>query len=152
MVNQIKNRHNNNDKSFDNNGVQNGLIKVPKSCKCHGANGLHRFNCMPEHLQLNKYIHTGYRVDLSTWECLKSLFYLHNESFNVYSHGMYYKLMCACKVTHGVFTCDLGQILPLEGMPIFNYQALLTTDLFCNKCGSYTIRLSVVNRQLLLAV
>ena len=89
MENQIKNRPNNNVKRFDKHGVQNGSIEVTESCKCHGDNGLHHFNCLPEHLQLNEYIYTGYRVDLSTWECIKSLFYLHNESFNVYSHGMY---------------------------------------------------------------
>ncbi|XP_028406101.1 progestin and adipoQ receptor family member 4-like [Dendronephthya gigantea] len=71
--------------------ASNGSTQIakPKSnCKCHAKNGLHHYNCLPEHLRNNQYVRTGYRVNLSTWECIKSLFYLHNESFNVYSHGL----------------------------------------------------------------
>ena len=91
MKNQSKNRKDNNRNIFDKNGLQNGStpIEADKSCKCNTSNGLHHFNCVPEHLRFNKFVRTGYRVDLGTWDCLKSLFYLHNESFNVYSHGRY---------------------------------------------------------------
>ncbi|XP_028405998.1 progestin and adipoQ receptor family member 4-like [Dendronephthya gigantea] len=84
----IKNK--NNKSKSKSNHEPNGLtpIEPDKGCKCHSSNGLHHFNCLPDHLRFNQYVHTGYRVDLSTWECLKSLFYLHNESFNVYSHGL----------------------------------------------------------------
>ena len=93
MENQSRNR-NNNQKSLEKNGFQNGSTPIGKSCKCHGSNGLHRFacECLPDHLRFNQYIHTGYRADLTPWECLKSLFYLHNESFNIYSHGKCIKM------------------------------------------------------------
>ncbi|XP_077865265.1 progestin and adipoQ receptor family member 4-like [Saccoglossus kowalevskii] len=43
----------------------------------------------PSHLQYNRYVKSGYRPLLSTWGCLQSLFYVHNELFNVYSHGLF---------------------------------------------------------------
>ncbi|XP_028670765.1 progestin and adipoQ receptor family member 4-like [Erpetoichthys calabaricus] len=46
----------------------------------------------PPHLQFNKYVLTGYRPVSSANECLKSLFYLHNELGNIYTHGI--PLLC----------------------------------------------------------
>ena len=41
----------------------------------------------PSYLQLNNYIHSGYRIGFnSTCKILRSLFMLHNESVNVWSH------------------------------------------------------------------
>lgn len=48
---------------------------------------------MPKHLQFNPYIFTGYRPLLSVWGCLNSLFYLHNETINILTHGKYFKLI-----------------------------------------------------------
>ena len=89
MESQTKSRRNNNETKADKNGFQNGstLKRANECCKCHHSNGLHHYNCIPDHLRFNRFVHSGYRVDLSTSECLKSLFYLHNESFNIYSHG-----------------------------------------------------------------
>ena len=94
----VKTKRRNNDRE---NNVQQGLIngfvhntsknqpeaEGIKRCECGSSNGLHHFNCLPNHLQFNQYVHTGYRMNMSTWQCFKSLFYFHNESFNVYSHG-----------------------------------------------------------------
>lgn len=41
----------------------------------------------PEHLQFNKYVLTGYRPVSTVQECLRSLFYVHNELGNIYTHG-----------------------------------------------------------------
>lgn len=42
---------------------------------------------MPQHLQFNPYVLTGYRP-LQTWAgCLRSLFYFHNETINILTHG-----------------------------------------------------------------
>jgi predicted membrane channel-forming protein YqfA (hemolysin III family) len=41
---------------------------------------------LPDHLRFNPYILKGYRPLLTTKECLKSLLYFHNETFNIYSH------------------------------------------------------------------
>ncbi|KAL0274668.1 UNVERIFIED_CONTAM: hypothetical protein PYX00_002741 [Menopon gallinae] len=47
-----------------------------------------RLNDMPKYLQFNPHILTGYRPMLSTVESIKSLFYLHNETVNILSHGI----------------------------------------------------------------
>ncbi|XP_045593703.2 progestin and adipoQ receptor family member 4 isoform X2 [Procambarus clarkii] len=43
---------------------------------------------IPKHLQFNPYIETGYRPLLSAWGCLMSLFYFHNETINIITHGV----------------------------------------------------------------
>lgn len=50
---------------------------------------LFRLESCPPWLQFNKYILAGYRCHLSTSQCVNSLFYIHNETFNIYSHGKY---------------------------------------------------------------
>lgn len=42
----------------------------------------------PPHLQFNKYVLTGYRPISNADECLRSLFYMHNELGNIYTHGI----------------------------------------------------------------
>nr|XP_033800868.1 progestin and adipoQ receptor family member 4 [Geotrypetes seraphini] len=42
----------------------------------------------PRHLQFNKFVLTGYRPVSSGSECVRSLFYLHNELGNIYTHGI----------------------------------------------------------------
>ena len=54
------------------------------------AQRLCKLEDLPKHLQFNKDILTGYRRPMSAWDCLRSYKYLHNESFNCYSHGRYY--------------------------------------------------------------
>ncbi|KAJ7376369.1 Progestin and adipoQ receptor member 4 [Desmophyllum pertusum] len=49
---------------------------------------LFRLESCPPWLRFNKYILGGYRCHLSTSQCVDSLFYIHNETFNIYSHGI----------------------------------------------------------------
>ena len=42
---------------------------------------------LPQHLQFNPYILTGYRKPMTSRQCISSLCYWHNESFNIYSHS-----------------------------------------------------------------
>ncbi|CAF3331337.1 unnamed protein product [Rotaria socialis] len=49
-------------------------------------NQLHSFEMIPDYLQSNPYIRTGYRYGLTLKGCLISLFYLNNEWVNVWSH------------------------------------------------------------------
>ncbi|XP_049870786.1 progestin and adipoQ receptor family member 4 [Pectinophora gossypiella] len=43
---------------------------------------------MPQHLQFNPYVLTGYRP-LQGWaDCIRSLFYFHNETINILTHGV----------------------------------------------------------------
>lgn len=44
------------------------------------------FTEIPFHLQDNKYIHSRYRANYSLSDCAKSLFKLHNETFNIWTH------------------------------------------------------------------
>lgn len=42
---------------------------------------------MPQHLQFNPYVLTGYRPLQSLAGCVCSLFYFHNETINILTHG-----------------------------------------------------------------
>ena len=41
---------------------------------------------IPDYLKDNEFIVTGYRADIGVWGSLKSLFRVHNESGNVWTH------------------------------------------------------------------
>ncbi|KFH66709.1 hypothetical protein MVEG_07234 [Podila verticillata NRRL 6337] len=59
-----------------------------------GAKRLLRFEELPEQWQENKYIFSGYRFLSSKTQCFKSIFYVHNESGNIWTHllGFFYFL------------------------------------------------------------
>ncbi|CAD6215791.1 GSCOCG00000606001-RA-CDS [Cotesia congregata] len=42
---------------------------------------------MPSHLQFNPHIRTGYRQITNLKGCIRSLFYIHNETVNTFTHG-----------------------------------------------------------------
>lgn len=42
---------------------------------------------MPQHLQFNPYVLTGYRPLQTVRGCMYSLFYWHNETINILTHG-----------------------------------------------------------------
>ena len=44
------------------------------------------YHHLPKELQDNEYITTGYRVELGFWDSVKSLFGLHNETGNIWTH------------------------------------------------------------------
>lgn len=55
---------------------------------------------VPEYLQFNPWILEGYRrPNMSSLECIKSLFYFHNESINIFTHGKSFSI-----TTHFYFT------------------------------------------------
>ena len=60
-----------------------------KQCSLHlwSRKALLKRKDLPRHLQFNPYIETGYRPLLSAWGCLMSLFYFHNETINIITHG-----------------------------------------------------------------
>ncbi|XP_023234127.1 progestin and adipoQ receptor family member 4-like [Centruroides sculpturatus] len=47
-----------------------------------------RVDEVPNYLQFNRFVLDGYRPQMTFWECLRSLTYLHNETINVLSHGI----------------------------------------------------------------
>ena len=44
------------------------------------------YSHLPKELQDNEYITTGYRAELGFWDSVKSLFGLHNETGNIWTH------------------------------------------------------------------
>ncbi|KAI8144154.1 hemolysin-III related-domain-containing protein [Fennellomyces sp. T-0311] len=51
-----------------------------------GAQRLLQFHELPKEWQENEYVLSGYRFCKSTRQCLKSIFKLHNETLNIWSH------------------------------------------------------------------
>lgn len=56
-------------------------------CDKESAMMLQEWTEMPRYLQFNPYVLTGYRPLQNVSECLHSLFYFHNETFNILTHG-----------------------------------------------------------------
>ena len=68
----------------DNKNVSAAAINNDKkNCK------LLKIHQIPSHLRFNKYVLTHYRPTTNFIGCLKSLFYLHNETVNILTHGKY---------------------------------------------------------------
>ena len=44
------------------------------------------FQELPSHMQDNEFIHSGYRAYYSAMQCLSSLFRIHNETMNIWTH------------------------------------------------------------------
>ncbi|RUS23678.1 hemolysin-III related-domain-containing protein [Jimgerdemannia flammicorona] len=51
-----------------------------------GAQRLLKFEELPEEWQENKYVLTGYRFCTSSSQCLRTIFAVHNETMNIWSH------------------------------------------------------------------
>lgn len=75
--------------SIENNLFVQDDVEVCKSTKPI----LLHWEDMPKHLQFNPYIKTGYRPLSGIRGCLNSLFYFHNETVNIVTHGkkMHYR-------------------------------------------------------------
>lgn len=84
------------------------------------------FNSLPKELQSNQYIVSGYRLQLGAWDSIKSVFGLHNETGNIWSHllGQYCSL---CRQERSAFACKLHTAL-LSGS---ERQPLALQDLCC---------------------
>lgn len=63
-----------------------------------------RWSDMPRHLQFNPYIYTGYRPVMNVWGCIASLFYVHNETINILTHGK--SLLHADLIPHSILYTD----------------------------------------------
>jgi adiponectin receptor len=71
-----------------------GTFGARRRAALAGAKRLLRFEELPEQWQENKYILSGYRFLTSKSQCFKSIFYVHNESGNIWTHllGFFYFL------------------------------------------------------------
>ncbi|XP_053976861.1 progestin and adipoQ receptor family member 4 [Hylaeus volcanicus] len=107
---------------------------------------LRRWSDMPKHLQFNPHIRTGYRPLMTVRQCLGSLFYIHNETVNITTHGfaILYMLLTIPQLlpwgAQGIFTqilswCHLiGAISPWIGSFVYHlFMNLNYDDVFYKK-------------------
>jgi len=73
--------HNHETKKWIRSGSKN-----PRSKKNNWK--LLQINQIPSHLRFNKYVLSHYRPETNWIGCVKSLFYLHNETVNILTHGI----------------------------------------------------------------
>ncbi|XP_078053247.1 uncharacterized protein LOC144478831 isoform X4 [Augochlora pura] len=75
--------------SFDSQDIKNGRMPEQPPPREQKPNVclLRQWKDMPKHLQFNPHIRTGYRPLMTVRQCLGSLFYLHNETVNIMTHG-----------------------------------------------------------------
>ncbi|KAK1794412.1 hypothetical protein P4O66_011296 [Electrophorus voltai] len=109
------------------------------------------FKSSPPHLQFNKYVLTGYRPVSTCKECLRSLFYMHNEFGNIYTHGITFMCLLVLLPLHlpwaevdAWWMCTvhyLACLSPTVGSVLYHvfmnheggarvYHALLSCDMF----------------------
>lgn len=70
------------------NDLANDVITSFKTLKEGSfSTSLHKIEDVPNYLRYNPYIKCGYRQQLDIKQCCSSLFYLHNETVNIYTHG-----------------------------------------------------------------
>jgi adiponectin receptor len=101
-------------------------------CPCDYT--LRHFNEAPEHLRINPYILNGYRVGYTPLMCLRSLFMVHNQTGNVWSHLVGFLAFCVL-ATH-VYTAVLKDLWAHQ----FVF-ALYVFGNFCCMCFSTTYHL-----------
>lgn len=78
-----------NENESENGEVKNGAgPRIGREVVGEGVELLH-WRDMPQHLQFNPYVLTGYRPLQSWGGCVRSLFYFHNETINILTHGKY---------------------------------------------------------------
>lgn len=73
----------------------NGAAAASPAAGPAGAAGrveLLHWRDMPQHLQFNPYVLTGYRPLQGWTDCVRSLFYFHNETINILTHGLFHTL------------------------------------------------------------
>ncbi|XP_006625123.1 progestin and adipoQ receptor family member 4 isoform X1 [Apis dorsata] len=105
-----------------------------------GIRLLQKWSDMPQHLQFNPHIRTGYRPLMTVAQCLGSLFYIHNETVNILTHGfaILYMLLTIPQLlpwnTKGIFLailswCHLiGAVSPWIGSFIYHLFMNLNYD------------------------
>lgn len=80
------------------------------------------YSNLPTELQDNEFITTGYRTELGVWDSIKSMFGLHNETGNIWTHLIGSARLCWC-VSHQpwltlpqlILICTICRIHTLSG-------------------------------------
>ncbi|RWS31458.1 progestin and adipoQ receptor family member 4-like protein [Leptotrombidium deliense] len=92
---------------------------------------LQKITDVPNYLQFNPYVLTGYRPPgLTYWQCIHSLSYIHNETVNILTHGI--PFICFLLLTpanipwnqinHPILACFhiMGSVAPWLGSTIYH--------------------------------
>ncbi|XP_018576248.1 progestin and adipoQ receptor family member 4 [Anoplophora glabripennis] len=66
---------------------QDNSLEHDEENKNYKKSTLLHWRDMPEHLQFNPHILTGYRPLTNAWGCVNSMWYLHNETINIVTHA-----------------------------------------------------------------
>lgn len=103
----------------------------------------YRFHEIPSHMQDNEFIHSGYRAYYSVVECMKSLFHIHNETVNIWTHLVgtlfYFGILF---ITLGTLPNNAGyQDIIIICIFLFSaMQCLFCSSLFHTFCAHNSIR------------
>jgi adiponectin receptor len=85
---------------------------------------LRRYEEAPAHITTNPYILTGYRVGYTPWMCARSLFMVHNQTGNVWSHLLGF--LAICVLAYHVYTTVLSNA--------WTHQLVFAIYIFGNFC------------------
>lgn len=94
---------------------------------------LYSYSEVPSFLKNNKFIESGYRVSLSSGQCVQSLFYWSNESVNIWTHVIGFVIFLVLAVYDNLF------LLPSYQATIWDhvvYTLCLTCFQFCMVCSA----------------
>jgi len=79
---------------------------------CSEAWNVCNFNSLPKWLQDNDYLHRGHRPPLpSFWLCFKSIFRLHTETGNIWTHGLGVIIFLFLAIYHNLTISENKQII-----------------------------------------
>ncbi|KAI8991199.1 hemolysin-III related-domain-containing protein [Mycotypha africana] len=99
-------------------GVANEHIDKLKYAMQHGSKRLLMYDELPEPWQSNQYIRTGYRFLDSAADCWYSLFYVHNESGNIWSHLLGFLTLFSIGI-YSLFFSDVLTSIPIQDRLVF---------------------------------
>ena len=99
------------------------------------------FEDLPEWMQIDPYIRHGYRKQSSSFrKCYESLFYLHNETVNIWSHlivGLFF-VSFLLATDYSIFR-DCPQISTFDTWAVQSFLAGATGCLFLSVSNTYII-------------
>ncbi|CEP13754.1 hypothetical protein [Parasitella parasitica] len=123
-------------------GVANEHIDKLKYAMSFGSNRLLMYDELPGPWQSNEYIRTGYRFLDSAADCWYSLFYVHNETGNIWTHLLGFVALFSVGV-YELFFSELMASIPVKDRLIFLVFFLAACK--CLMCSTVWHTLSGIN-------
>ncbi|KAI7907332.1 hemolysin-III related-domain-containing protein [Cokeromyces recurvatus] len=123
-------------------GVANEHIDKLKNAVSYGTTRLLTYDELPTPWQSNQYIRTGYRFLESAADCWYSLFYIHNESGNIWTHLLGFITLFSIGV-YELFFSELMTSIPIKDRIVFLIFFLAACK--CLMCSTVWHTLSGIN-------